>query len=225
MSLSRTLPPSAAVAKSRGLVFWTVCTLLVFYAIYPAANWFAARRAERHDFVTPWDALIPLVPEFIWVYFSFFVFIALPVWLLDRSAIDALGRRQVLATIICGLVFAFFPANLGFERVTPEAEPYRSIFTLMFAVDRPHNLLPSLHIVYTLATGWAVVASQWRLGRRGLSLLIALWGLAICASTMLVHQHHILDVVTAALLVALLAMLIRPAVAAAPIPSAAAGIL
>lgn len=210
----RSSSPSSPAAKRRGLLFWAICTMVVFYAIYPASNWLASRQLLRHDFITPWDGLIPLVPEFIWVYFSFFIFILLPIWLVDARDVDALGKRQVIATVICGLVFALFPANLAFERVVPDAEPYRSIFTLMFAVDKPHNLLPSLHIVYTVATGLALVRTQWSLGRHGLCAFLLIWGLAICASTMLVHQHHVLDVLTAMLLVALLQWLIpgpRPA--------------
>jgi len=199
-------PPLAAPAapRRRGLLFWACCTLAVFYATYPASNWLAARQSRRYDFLTPWDALIPLVPEFIWVYFSFFGFILLPLWWVDADRIELLGRRQVIATLLCALVFALFPANLAFARVLPEAEPYRSIFGLMFAVDAPHNLLPSLHIVYTVATGLALWQSQWALGRRARCLLLALWAAAICASTLLVHQHHVLDVVAAVLLVALL---------------------
>lgn len=204
----RRFSPSSPAAKNRGLLFWAICTMVVFYAIYPASNWLASRQPLRHDFITRWDALIPLVPEFIWIYFSFFIFILLPIWLVDARNVDALGKRQVTATVICGLVFALFPANLAFERVLPEAEPYRSIFTLMFAVDKPHNLLPSLHIVYTVATGLAVVRTQWGCGRHALCALLLLWGLAICASTLLVHQHHILDVLSAMLLVACLQWLI-----------------
>ncbi|MGE8318735.1 MAG: phosphatase PAP2 family protein [Comamonas sp.] len=203
------MAPSSTAPRRRGLLFWALSTLVVFYAIYPASNWLAARQSRRYDFLTPWDAHIPLVPEFIWVYFSFFIFILLPIWWVDSDDIDALGRRQVLATVLCGVVFALFPANLAFERVLPEAEPYRSIFGWMFAVDAPHNLLPSLHIVYTVATGVALWAAQWRRGRPGRCALIALWGVAICASTMLVHQHHVLDVVAAVVLVAVLQRLVR----------------
>ena len=199
----------STATRRRGLRFWALCTLVVFYAMYPAANWLAARQAQRYDFITPWDAQIPLVPEFIWVYFSFFIFILLPIWLVDPEDIDVLGRRQVLATVLCGLVFMLFPANLAFERVLPEVEPYRSIFGLMFSADAPHNLLPSLHIVYTVTTGLALCATQWRHGRPLRCLLIALWGAAICASTMLVHQHHILDVAAAVALVAVLQRLVR----------------
>ena len=210
-SACRLQAATTAAVSHRGLGFWAICTLVVFYAIYPISNWLAAQRPQRYDFLTPWDALIPLVPEFIWVYFSFFGFILLPIWWVEPRMIDALGQRQVVATVLCGVVFALFPANLAFTRVVPDWEPYRTIFGWMFAIDHPHNLLPSLHIVYTVASGVAMVSTQWRRGRRWLSAVLVLWTMAICASTMLVHQHHVLDVVAAMLLVGVLSWWIRPA--------------
>ncbi len=203
--------PVHAPARQRGFVFWAIWVNIATYAIYPTANWLASLRDHRYDFITRWDAMIPLVPEFIFVYFSFFPFLALPFWLVGQPDTAALGKRQVLATLICGLVFVLFPANLAFDRVIPEVEPYRSIFSTMFFVDQPHNLLPSLHIVYTALTCLAICQAQWPRGRRALCVLMVLWSAAICASTMLVHQHHVLDVVTALLLTAVLCVLIRPA--------------
>ena len=200
-----------SASKQRGFVFWAVWVLIASYAVYPTANWLASLRDHRYDFITPWDAMIPLVPEFIFVYFSFFPFLALPFWLVRQPDISALGKRQIAGTLICGVIFVLFPGNLAFDRVIPEAEPYRSIFSAMFFVDKPHNLLPSLHIVYTALTCLAICKAQWPRGRWWLCLLIVVWSVAICASTMLVHQHHILDVVTALMLVALLWVMIRPA--------------
>lgn len=196
--------------KPRSFVFWAVCVNLVTYAVYPTVNWLASLRSQRYDFITLWDAMIPLVPEFIFVYFSFFPFLALPFWLVGQPDIDALGKRQVAGTLICGLIFVLFPANLAFDRVIPDAEPYRSIFSTMFLVDKPHNLLPSLHIVYTALSCTAICKTQWPRGRHWLCGLIASWSVAISASTMLVHQHHVLDVVTALMLTVLLYVLIRP---------------
>ena len=196
--------------KPRSFVFWAVCVNLVTYAVYPTVNWLASLRSQRYDFITPWDAMIPLVPEFIFVYFSFFPFLALPFWLVGQPDTDALGKREVAGTLICGLVFVLFPGNLAFDRVIPDVEPYRTIFSTMFFVDKPHNLLPSLHIVYTALTCAAICKAQWPRGRHWLCGLMVAWSVAICASTMLVHQHHVLDVVTALMLTAVLYVLIRP---------------
>ena len=209
-----------SVRKQRGFVFWAVWVLIASYAVYPTANWLASLRDQRYDFITRWDAMIPLVPEFIFVYFSFFPFLVLPLWLVQQPVLSALGKRQIAGTLICGLVFVLFPANLAFERVIPDAEPYRSIFSAMFFVDKPHNLLPSLHIVYTALTCLAICQCQWGKGRVWLCLGVVAWSAAICASTMLVHQHHVLDVVTALVLVAFLWVLIRPIPLSPELPQA-----
>ena len=213
-------PHPQSSRKQRGFVFWAVWVLIASYAVYPTANWLASLRDQRYDFLTPWDAMIPLVPEFIFVYFSFFPFLLLPLWLVQQPVLSALGKRQIAGTLICGLVFVLFPANLAFERVIPDAEPYRSIFSAMFFVDKPHNLLPSLHIVYTALTCLAICQCQWGKGRIWLCLGVVAWSAAICASTMLVHQHHVLDVVTALVLVAFLWVLIRPIPLSPELPQA-----
>jgi membrane-associated phospholipid phosphatase len=62
----------------------------------------------------------------------------------------------------------------------------------MFAVDMPHNMVPSLHVVFSalilLALTGATTSESYRLFWYG-------WLLVICASTMLVHQHHLIDVI------------------------------
>jgi membrane-associated phospholipid phosphatase len=55
----------------------------------------------------------------------------------------------------------------------------------------PHNLVPSLHVaasILLIAALWRALTPVWI--RAGLLL----WGVLLCASVVLVHQHHLLDV-------------------------------
>jgi membrane-associated phospholipid phosphatase len=55
----------------------------------------------------------------------------------------------------------------------------------------PHNLVPSLHVVFSALILFSIIqTSKMPIAR------IALWGwlLLLCVSTLLVHQHHLLDV-------------------------------
>ena len=61
----------------------------------------------------------------------------------------------------------------------------------------PHNLVPSLHVATSalfIAVLYRSLSSVWI--RAGLIL----WGMLLCASVLLVHQHHVLDVVSGLLL-------------------------
>ena len=59
-----------------------------------------------------------------------------------------------------------------------------------------HNLLPSLHVGLTLV----IVLTVWPHSKPLARWLIGLWALGLGASTLLTHQHHVLDVLAGALL-------------------------
>ena len=63
---------------------------------------------------------------------------------------------------------------------------------MLFMLDAPHNLAPSLHIVFSTIAVLACAHHAPRPARLGLWA----WLMAIAASTLLTHQHHILDVAT-----------------------------
>lgn len=66
------------------------------------------------------------------------------------------------------------------------------LFDLMTAVDTPNNLVPSLHVTFAalILLGCAERAS------RPLAWIYRLWLAVMSASTLFVHQHHLLDVAT-----------------------------
>ena len=72
-----------------------------------------------------------------------------------------------------------------------------AIFQALYALEMPHNLVPSLHVaasILLIAALWRSLPPVWI--RTGL----VLWGLLFCASVLLVHQHHLLDMATGLLL-------------------------
>jgi membrane-associated phospholipid phosphatase len=61
----------------------------------------------------------------------------------------------------------------------------------------PHNLVPSLHVDASIL----LIAALWRaLPRAWIRAGLVLWGILLCATVVLVHQHHLLDVATGLLL-------------------------
>ena len=90
-----------------------------------------------------------------------------------------------------------FPAALGFERALPPDAPYRQIFEAIHHVDAPHNLVPSLHVVFSSVIALACAS----FARPSFRWLLWVWLALIVVSTVLVHQHHLIDVLAALLLV------------------------
>lgn len=181
-------------------VSWAALTGVAFFAIYPTLNWLTSLRPHRFHLYLARELDIPFVPEFIWAYLSMYVLFLVPLFVLPAARMPALGTQLVAGTIASGVVFLLLPAELGFARVVPSDPLYASLYGAMFGIDRPHNLVPSLHVVWSSAIALACIDATGSLGR----LLLYGWLALLVGSTVLVHQHHLLDVISALLLVLLL---------------------
>lgn len=137
-----------------------------------------------------WELNIPFIPGFIIVYFSIGGLLLLPLFTLSVSELHRLGINLLWLTLLAGLIFFLVPTRLGFVR---ESDPrqYKAIFWLLFKIDHPHNLFPSLHIAYSLT----IILSVLKKNERYLQWILIAWLAAISFSVLLVHQHHILDIV------------------------------
>lgn len=169
---------------------WGTLVGIAFFSIYPTTNWLTSFRDHHYSLFFSGELQTPFVPEFIWLYLSMYVLFALPPFFLNPPELKRLAKELILATGIAGMAFLLFPARLGFTRMLPEDALYREIFEGLFYVDHPFNLAPSLHVVYSTTIGMAVAM---RVGARLRAALFA-WLALIVLSTMLVHQHHLLDV-------------------------------
>lgn len=172
-------------------VLWGTLVGITFFSIYPTTNWLAENR-EPYALYLPAELHIPFVAEFIWLYLSLYGLFLLPPFFLEPRRLAQLARELIVATGLAGLMFLAVPARLGFAQILPDDPLYRNLFQAMFAIDRPFNLVPSLHVVYAVAIGLAVIGRS----AGALRVLFSAWVALVVSSTLLVHQHHLLDVVT-----------------------------
>jgi membrane-associated phospholipid phosphatase len=185
----------------RGLtpfIRWGSVIGIVFFAIYPASNWLTSQRTGLWHLYFENELSIPFLPQFVWLYLSMYLLFALPPFFVPAHAASRVAKQLVAGCAACGLLFLIFPAVLGFERTLPPAAPYRQIFRAIHSVDAPHNLVPSLHVVFSSVIALACA----RFARLPFRWLLWVWLGLIVLSTVLVHQHHLIDVLAALLLVA-----------------------
>jgi len=173
---------------------------VAFLAVYPTLNWVTSLRPDPLHLYLRAELALPFVPQFIWVYLSMYVLFLAPPLVLPAEHMPALGKQLVAGTLAGGLLFLLFPAELGFARALPSGAPYAEIYAAVFRVDHPYNLVPSLHVAYSTAIALACT----EVSRPLLRVALHGWWIAIAISTVLVHQHHVLDVVAAFVLVFLL---------------------
>ncbi len=162
---------------------------LLFFPVYGGLNLLTSLRSHRFHFYLDWELRIPFWPELMLGYGSLLVLFLLPPFALSPAALTGLARRFVSATLIAAISFLLFPAQLGFERAEAPGL-YGPVYRMLYTIDLPHNLVPSLHVAYSTLTLAALgsVSGPW------LRRLLTLWLGFICLATLLVHQHHLLDI-------------------------------
>ena len=165
--------------------------LAAFVPIYAGSGHLLAQLPDRSiPLHFAWEKDIPLVPWMIWPYLSLFSLYLLPLLHLSVEEMDRLARQSALAVLVAGSMFVALPTQAGFPptAVTGLHEP---LFRLIALVDTPFNLMPSLHV-----SGAALIVlgcCTARLGRR-IAWVYRLWLALLALSTVLVHQHHLIDV-------------------------------
>src|ERR1041385_4578369 len=182
---------SAVPPRLRTYFFWSLWAGIAFFAVYPTMNWLTSlRRAPLHLYLTG-ELAIPLVPWFIWPYLSMYALFVLPLFFVPADRMPALGKQLIAGCLISAAMFLLFPAELGFARTVPAA--YSAMYARMFTIDRPYNLVPSLHVIWSTAIGLACID----FAQIAAKIALLAWLCVIVASTVLVHQHHLLDVIAA----------------------------
>jgi membrane-associated phospholipid phosphatase len=183
--------------RVRLYAYWAGLAGVVFFAVYPTLNWLTSLRRGRFQLYVSPELGIPFVPQFIWAYLSMYLLFLLPLFLLPAERMPTLGKQLVAGTVASGVFYVLLPAELGFMRIIPSDPIYANIYQGIFGIDRPHNLVPSLHVVWSSMIMLACADIARPLAR----CILYLWLSIVVMSTVLVHQHHILDVMGAMLIV------------------------
>ena len=180
---------------------WSLAVALVFFPVYHWCNWFTAHYRDVYRLYLDVELQIPFIPQFFWAYISVYVLILFPPFFLREEQIAKLGKQLIAVIIIAGFVFLLLPSQLGFARIIPDDPFYASLFKLMFSLDLPYNMMPSLHI--TLSALILMALKDGTTQSVPLNILWASWFTLIVLSTIFVHQHHLIDIVTGLILAVL----------------------
>ncbi len=179
-------------------------TGLLFMTLYHACNAYAANCGRLRTWCMDWELGIPVVSWLIVPYWSIDLLFAIAPFLCTRrSELRILAGRVSLATLLAAICFVVWPLQCMHER-TDEHGIFTPLFAAIHSFDRPHNLFPSLHVAFAFILRWT-----YHRHLRGLPrLLFHAWFACITVSTVLVHQHHLVDVAGGVVLAILCSYLI-----------------
>lgn len=150
---------------------------------------------KQRMFVQVFESWIPFVPQMLIVYCSYFLMMVLPLFLLQEKKSDEFFlKRMFFVSLIGQIAFVAIPTSVQRYTNFAAGDTWHDLMQLVYSLDYNNNCFPTLHAAH------AFVISHW-LFTRSKNYLFLVWGAAIALSTVLVYQHHWVDVLGALVLV------------------------
>ena len=162
--------------------------LLVFHG----ANYLTLFLPYRVRLYLDAELEIPFVPASVLGYMSIYpLFWLSPFVLRTRDELRWLAWTLAAITLIAGIGFVLFPADPHF-RTPDDWGAWTPLIRFAKGLALEHNLAPSLHVglVVSCITIYARRAPAW-----GKAVLWG-WSLLVALSTLLLHPHYVIDVIT-----------------------------
>lgn len=169
---------------------------VVWLVVYGGASRLTEIRSLRVSFATPWDDAVPFVPGAAVVYLSLPAMLWLAPFLLPNPLdVEQFGKRLVAVILVAGIGFVALPADQP-----PVPRPVDGLgaaaFRLADRVNLSHNLFPSLHVAMATLS----VLTFSRNAEPMAKAALAGWAGGIAASTLLIRDHYVADVLGGAAL-------------------------
>lgn len=174
---------------NRFAVFVIGAVAVSFALIYGGASVLSGFVPWRIRVDLPIDHAMPFLPWSAVVYLSMDLLLLLaPFVIKDARKLAAFGAVLIVQMLIAAPFFVLLPVADVFPPRVVEG-PAAMFFTVADTMNLERNYLPSLHVAFSVTAARAYGGRWWWL-----------WAFAIAASTMLMHEHYVVDVITGAAL-------------------------
>jgi membrane-associated phospholipid phosphatase len=151
-----------------------------------------------YEILTSWDEKIPCIPGMVWVYIAAIFTPIAPAFFTPLRCVKKIAMAYLGAIATSLAIFAFYPVSAytlrmgcAFE-MSSRASWSAHALKMLYVVDPPLNLFPSLHVSLCTLTAFCL-GQLWRTWPARLA--IGVFVLAVIASVCLVKQHLLIDVV------------------------------
>lgn len=166
----------------------SICSVLFIVTFY-SANEYAISLVSRWKMYSQIELKIPYMESWFSIYGSVFILVCFVPFILQRSSdIRRWGHECNAAILLAAICFFALPAELGYPILPRTDTP--SVVAWIKGIAGQYNLFPSLHVALSTIT----VKNLKLYCKMPQSLCLDLWWVMVVASTLLTHQHHIVDV-------------------------------
>jgi membrane-associated phospholipid phosphatase len=146
---------------------------------------------------TPLDAALPVVRPFVIPYVSldYVVYFSLIALMLFRTKVFHSAALTMITAFLVSYFFYFFFQTEVMRPVLTGTDSFTRMIQNVYAGDNPFNDFPSLHTSVS-----TLLAIHWFRFDRRAGIVASIWAVFVVASTVLIKQHYVADVVSGLLL-------------------------
>lgn len=180
----------------RYAVFSLIFCFVLNSAIYTGTQIIMAG-AKHYDFTTDFDRVVPLVPQFIYIYLVCYAF-----WVINYILAAREGRKEwfhfvtadMITRLVCGLFFIVIPTT----NIRPEVVGSGwscDLLRLIYEIDPATNLFPSIHCLVS----WLCYVGIRKSKKvpRWYRIFSCVFAMLVFASTQFTKQHYFVDIIGA----------------------------
>lgn len=168
--------------------------LVLFCFVFYGIDEITTHRNDLYHLYFQWELQTPYLPFMLIIYMSVLLLpFLLPFTASTPQQIKRWGVKMSIAILIAGVCFLIMPSTLGYA--SPDTPSWVNS-KLLRIVTGSYNLVPSLHVALSLVT----INTIWQEVKSWGRLLVVSWGVLLSLSTLLTHQHHLLDVISGLIL-------------------------
>jgi membrane-associated phospholipid phosphatase len=163
----------------------------VWFLVFAGGNFLTTCHSLRFRIHLPGEERLPFVPVAVLVYQSLVGLFVMVPFVLRVKQIRRLAATLLAVILVAGVGFLLVPSDLAFPPIG-DTGAWEKTVRVSKELALPHSLVPSLHVAMSVC---CVAVYAPRAGRWG-SVTLWGWASAIALSTLLFHQHHLIDVLT-----------------------------
>lgn len=163
--------------------------LLVIYIISLGLYFPLNRRPSRFYFSSKIDNKLPLIPNSVWVYCSYYLLHPLSVILLwSKPEIINLLTALIVSTLLSSFIWYLFPNGVKRPSFVPNQSISQKILSYIYSKDNDSNGFPSGHISHTIICCYFLSLTFPQL-----FIPLIFWCITICIATLTTKQHYLVD--------------------------------
>lgn len=180
---------------------WLALFGAVFAVTFGSTSWITTHYASLPAWDLPFERSVPFVPAACLVYATLTPVLLFSAYFFrTRKTMAPFAIALSVQCVLAAICFLLFPQTVAWTR--PAVTGWlRAPFALVNAMNLDYNQFPSLHVALAVSAAWAY--PRWK-------ALWWTWAVAVAASTWLMWEHHLVDIVAGFALAAIVMSLMWP---------------